>query len=172
MKTDKSKKGEVDADIKPLLDIINSKEGYKTTSSCSGRIVLIDLPRTGDKRNAKWIYTTHDKADAVKIIEILNQIKKPVWLLQEPMILHAQCRTIEHADKLLKIAQSCGFKRSGIFSLKRFSVEIHGAERIETFLTSGLQNEYILRLVEEANSKLQRAKQNMQKLQERLKLIL
>src|SRR3989344_4489689 len=106
MKTDRSKKGSFDADIKPLLETLNSKDGYKTTSSCSGRIVLLDIPKAGDKRNAKWIYTTHEKADAGKIIEVLDSIKKPVWLLQEPMILHVQCRTIEHADKLLKIAQS------------------------------------------------------------------
>ena len=171
MITDRSKKGSIDADIKPLLEVINSKDGYTTTSSCSGRIVLLDIPKAGDKKNAEWIYTTHEKANGDEVSSIVKNSSKQLWFLQEPMILHAQCRTIEHADRLLKIAQSCGFKRSGIFSLKRLSVEIHGAERIETLLTPELPREYVLRLVDEANLKLQRTKQNMQKFQERLKLI-
>ncbi len=171
MKTDKSKKGEIDADIMPLLDVINSKEGYVTTSSCSGRIVLLDVPKTGDKKNARWLYTTHDAADGNEVSNIVRISPKQLWLLQEPMILHVQCKTIEHAERLLKIAQRCGFKRSGIFSLKKFSVEIQGTERIETLLTSELPKEYVLRIVDEANLKLQRAKQNMQKFQDVLKYL-
>ena len=41
-KIDKSKKGSVDEGIKAVLDILNSKPAYFTTSSCSGRIVIIE----------------------------------------------------------------------------------------------------------------------------------
>ena len=35
-KIDKSKKGQIDEQIKPLCDLINSSVDYYTTSSCSG----------------------------------------------------------------------------------------------------------------------------------------
>ena len=45
--------GKVDEEIVRLLEIINSSEDFFTTSSCSGRIVLIDVPENGDKKRAK-----------------------------------------------------------------------------------------------------------------------
>jgi tRNA wybutosine-synthesizing protein 3 len=42
---DLSRKGSVDEPIKELVDFINSLESYFTTSSCSGRIVVLaDTP--------------------------------------------------------------------------------------------------------------------------------
>lgn len=41
-KLDLSKKGSVDEDIKHVVSLLNSCEEYFTTSSCSGRIILID----------------------------------------------------------------------------------------------------------------------------------
>lgn len=41
-KLDLSKKGSVDEDIQPIVSLLNSCEEYFTTSSCSGRIILID----------------------------------------------------------------------------------------------------------------------------------
>ena len=40
-KIDKSKKNSIDKNIKSLINIINKSDDYYTTSSCSGRIVLL-----------------------------------------------------------------------------------------------------------------------------------
>ncbi|MBW2966012.1 hypothetical protein KY342_02835, partial [Candidatus Woesearchaeota archaeon] len=40
-KIDKSKKGGIDKEIIPLVNKINNSRNYYTTSSCSGRIVLL-----------------------------------------------------------------------------------------------------------------------------------
>ncbi|MCK5108013.1 MAG: hypothetical protein KAQ83_04765, partial [Nanoarchaeota archaeon] len=40
-KMDKSSKGSIDEKIKKICDIINEKEEYFTTSSCSGRLLTI-----------------------------------------------------------------------------------------------------------------------------------
>lgn len=40
-KIDNSKKGSIDVDIKELVDLINKNPDYYTTSSCSGRIVVL-----------------------------------------------------------------------------------------------------------------------------------
>lgn len=49
-KLDHSKKGTVDEDIQHVVSLLNSREEYFTTSSCSGRIVLIDGVREAGLR--------------------------------------------------------------------------------------------------------------------------
>ena len=41
-KIDFSKKGSVDEDISHVVALLNSSKNYFTTSSCSGRIILVD----------------------------------------------------------------------------------------------------------------------------------
>uniref|UniRef100_A0A8C6KX63 tRNA wybutosine-synthesizing protein 3 homolog n=1 Tax=Nothobranchius furzeri TaxID=105023 RepID=A0A8C6KX63_NOTFU len=41
-KLDQSKKGSVDRDIEHVVSLLNSREEFFTTSSCSGRTILID----------------------------------------------------------------------------------------------------------------------------------
>ncbi|RLG31761.1 hypothetical protein DRN97_09000, partial [Methanosarcinales archaeon] len=42
-----------DEEIAPIINRINNFDDFFTTSSCSGRIVLICLPEIGAKREAK-----------------------------------------------------------------------------------------------------------------------
>lgn len=42
---DASKKGSVDEGISQLVSVVNSREEFFTTSSCSGRIILTDRVR-------------------------------------------------------------------------------------------------------------------------------
>ncbi|CAK7232426.1 hypothetical protein SBRCBS47491_008264 [Sporothrix bragantina] len=45
--TDASPKGAIDEGIRPLIDVINSLEGYVTTSSCAGRVAVFLEGRKG-----------------------------------------------------------------------------------------------------------------------------
>jgi len=65
-KKDKSKKGYVDKGIKEIVDKINFKKDYYTTSSCAGRIVLLEM-RSRKKNECSWIFTKHDKVNYNKI---------------------------------------------------------------------------------------------------------
>ena len=130
-KKDKSKKAAIDERIKPLLDVINKHPNFYTTSSCSGRIVLL---ATNDFRKpySKWLFVSHEKTDLTQLKEALKELpKETVWLRQEPPILHVCCRTLEEAIKLVQIARSIGFKRSGIQSLEKNAVEIVSVETLE-----------------------------------------
>lgn len=60
-KQHKSIKKTVDPRIRKLVGLINGKENYYTTSSCSGRVVLLEKSMH-DKQEAKWLYVTHEKA--------------------------------------------------------------------------------------------------------------
>ncbi len=158
-KQDKSPQGFIDEDIKCLLQTLKEKE-YKTTSSCSGRIVLIT--KSGEKGPARWIFKSHDN---VKGKEIFNLVQKnsPVWFLQEPMILHAKAKSLDSAQKLLTLAKNSGLKISGITSIKNCSIEIRGTERMETILTKECSEDYISLLVDKANEKLNKTKQKIKR---------
>lgn len=53
-KLDQSKKGIVDEDIEHVVSLINSREEFFTTSSCSGRVILIDAVSTSSPRRFFW----------------------------------------------------------------------------------------------------------------------
>ncbi len=160
---DKSKQGFIDPDIRNLVDLLNSK-GYETTSSCSGRIVLLRVPEFGDKQHAEWLYKTHAKADFRKIMGILEGEKnRKLYFLLEPPIIHAKCKNLLDAEKLLNLAVQAGFKRSGVISIKKLTVEIKSSERLETPLKNNKEG-FIQMLVEEANRKLERCKKKLEKL--------
>lgn len=71
-KKDKSRKGSIDRDIVDLINLINSKKDFYTTSSCAGRIVLLEM-KSRKKNDCEWIFSKHDK---VNLKEIINALKK------------------------------------------------------------------------------------------------
>lgn len=95
-KLDKSKKGDLDQKIIPLINLINQKPNYYTTSSCSGRVYL--WRGSGKKNETQWLKVSHDL-----IKEDFFQTKEPglIWLRQEDFILHVCCDNLEHANLFL-----------------------------------------------------------------------
>lgn len=247
-KKDKSKKGCVDEDIKEIINLINSKKDYYTTSSCSGRIVLLEK-LSSKKNESNWLFVKHDKikfneiqgsltnyykniknrknsvfgnfkiknfevirelplkagmkeetcfdrtpeyknklASPSDIIEnqrfsgmlgiydsdmaekrgralyfaegglnnpIKHKIKYPIWLKQEPLILHVRCRDLKSAKKLLDASRKI-FKRAGIISLseKKVVVEIIGTERIDSIIADkdfAADGNYLKNIIKYAN---------------------
>jgi len=49
----------VDEGALPLLSIINKIDGLYTSSSCAGRIVLLEIPHIGDKKGARFLGVWH-----------------------------------------------------------------------------------------------------------------
>jgi len=173
---DKSKKKTIDKDIKPLIDFLNSHKDYYTTSSCSGRILLIEK-RTDKKQDARFAFAEHKKADFKLIKKSLKKIcKNDIWLKQESIIMHVCCRNLEGAKKLLKIVRDLGIKRAGIIRIgKRIIIEIIGTEAMETIIARNgkmlIDEDYLKILVKEANKKLERNKKKIRELYKRIKSI-
>ena len=69
-KKDKSNKGKIDKPILKLIETINKKEDYFTTSSCSGRTTVWIEPKTGIKKDVEFVYETHSKTNIKNFIEI------------------------------------------------------------------------------------------------------
>ncbi|HHI01147.1 MAG TPA: hypothetical protein ENL40_06760 [Thermococcus litoralis] len=165
-------KGLVDSDIISLLNKINSLENYFTTSSCSGRISVMQLPDFGDKLNAIWLGKWHSE---VKIEEVLDAINKHdggmLWFMLHSPILHVAARTLEDAVELLNLAISCGFKHSNIKSIshKKLVVEIRSTERMDVPLGKDgelwVSPEHLEKIIEIADLQLRRAKEKLRRLE-------
>lgn len=157
---DKSPQGFIDPDIIPLLTILNEDERFETTSSCSGRITLMSGVRKGD---AKWVYKTHELADASTVYAVLQDLAEGETLrfMYEPFIVHLKCKTFDDVTEMLSLLHTNGLKKSGMISGKNLIVEINDTGRIETILDKSLSLEYIERLVAEANTRQKKTKERI-----------
>ncbi|WAQ96530.1 TYW3-like protein [Mya arenaria] len=68
---DLSRKGSIDAPITDIVALINANDDFFTTSSCSGRIIIVDNDSGGSvkKKGCRWVLTSHE---AVSVDEVLN----------------------------------------------------------------------------------------------------
>lgn len=171
---DKSNKKSIDRDIKPLISLINSLDDYYTTSSCSGRILLIEK-KTDKKQDVRFAFAEHKTADFKAIKQSLKNLpKNDVWLKQESIIIHLCCRNLEAAERLLKVVRDIGIKRAGIINIKkRLIIEIIGTEAMETIIARKgkmlVNDDYLKTIVKEANKKLERNKKKIKELYSKIK---
>ncbi len=125
------RKAEIDAEIRNVLDTINSSRSFVTLSSCAGRIVVMDMPNFGDKKNSVFLGKWHrfPKFEEVKRSVVKGRLQ--TWFMMHPPIIHIACKDMDRALELLEIAKKSGFRRSGIISQKKFAIEIASQERVE-----------------------------------------
>ncbi|MFH1209270.1 MAG: tRNA wybutosine-synthesizing 3 family protein [archaeon] len=158
---DKSNIGSIDEPILKTINLINSSKNYYTTSSCSGRIILIKISQNGKKNEAEFLFRTHSKTSLKELKQYLKPLKEEIWLRQEPLIIHVCSKSLEDALKLLNTARLCSFKKSGIMSYsKRIILEINGIEQISTIVSKDnkilVDDDYLNVLIQEANQNLER----------------
>lgn len=168
------KDNKVDTSLISLLQTINSFEDYFTTSSCAGRIVLLQLPKIGDKKNAVFLGRWHREVNKDEVISSLDFFDKgQLWLITQPPIFHIGCRTLSAANYLMKQGVSAGFKHSGIRSISgQIITELKSTERMDMPLGSKgkrvIPDELIPFLVESANISIRRSKKKLSRLKEEI----
>ena len=175
-KAQKEKK--VDKGVLPILFIINESDNYYTSSSCYGRIVLLEIPNIGDKKAAKFLGKWHRTIDVDELFDAARKAKcGQIWLLSQSPIIHITSKTNEAADKLLKTAVACGFKNSGLKSLgRKIVVEVCSTERLDApvgkdgVLFCG--REYLELLTDISNEILKKSTHKLQKLEKSLRKVL
>ncbi len=165
----------VDKDIIPLLEKINKLKCCYTTSSCSGRIALLQLPEIGDKKNAIFIGKWHRNVNLEEVIESLKKYKDGyLFFLVQSSIIHVVCEGLENARRMITIARDAGFKYTSIKSIKngKILVEILSTENLQVPLgVDGeikIDKENIKFFVNMANKILQRIKRKLQIFEERI----
>ncbi len=170
-KQDKSFKGNWDKKIVNLCKKINLKNNYYTTSSCSGRVVLMFDKE--EKKNNLFIQIYHDLINFKQLKRDLNKIESDslIKFKQEPCILHIACKSLEDAKFILGKARFVGLKRSGIIATeKRFIVELLSTEKLEfPIINKGkiLVDDYFLKLIiKKSNFNLKKSWEKIDKLEE------
>jgi tRNA wybutosine-synthesizing protein 3 len=170
--------GEVDLRIIDTLNILNSKGNYYTTSSCAGRIILIELEEIGGKKESNFIYKSHEKVDYKDIWRIINEYSgdKMLFLIVNSPIIHVVCRDIGSAKKLIGISKDSGFKYSSIFSIEgKIIVEIRSTEKMDVPVVKDCKvypsEEYIMMLVGIGNQLIDRIKNKIERLNNNLRSI-
>jgi len=168
-KKDKSNIGRWDDRIKGLCRKINKKRGYYTTSSCSGRIVLI---KSLDKKSRNiFLFRSHKKISFQELKKALKKIKYDglVEFKMSPCILHVACLSLNDAQELVDKAKFAGWKRSGIISVKRNIVELLSTESLEFPIMNKknvfVSDDFLRLIVKIANSKLERTWKKVKRLE-------
>ncbi len=187
-KLDKSSKGDWDKKIVNLCEKINSLENFYTTSSCSGRIVLI--VDNIKKSPGLFVNVWHDLISFEEVKKELKKIKKSdtlrvypdksstkiftkgnIKFKQEPVILHVACESLEQSLDFLKKARAVGFKRGGIISGgDRFVLELIGTEKIEfPIISEGkilVDDDFLKLIVKKSNENLKKSWRRIEKLKD------
>ncbi len=170
-KEDKSNIGEWDKKIAELCDKVNKKTNYYTTSSCSGRIIL--LKSSEEKQPNAFLFRSHNKISFQELKKALEKIKYEglVEFQQTSCIMHIACLSLQDAQELVDKAKLAGWKRSGIMSGgKRFMVELHSTENMSFPIMNNrtllVDDNFLKLVVEIANNKLERVWKKIERLKE------
>ena len=170
-KEDKSNIGEWDKKISDLCDKINRNINYYTTSSCSGRVVL--LKASEEKQPGAFLFRTHERVSFQELKKVLEKVKYDglVEFQMTCCILHVACLTLEDAQVLVDKAKLAGWKRSGIMAIgKRFMVELHSTENMSFPIMNNrvilVDDNFLKLVVEIANNKLERTWKKIERLRE------
>lgn len=169
-KRDRSNENKIDKRVENLCKKINKTYDHYTTSSCSGRIVLVK--GIVEKAEDVFLFKSHDKVNLADLKKVMENIhyKELVYFKQEPVILHVACLDLSKAEELLDKARDAGFKKKGIITTRsRVVVEILGSEKLELpIMNKGkllVDNDYLKLLIKEANKRLERSWERLKKLE-------
>jgi tRNA wybutosine-synthesizing protein 3 len=167
-KADLSRKGSIDEPIRCLVELLNSNQFYYTTSTCSGRISLIEKPLTNAaiKKDGIFLLNSHDEIEPESLQELVkcfaakNDDDYCLWLKFEPFIVHIQCFDLDRARSLVNVAIRSGCRNSGITLGKKdkFLVAVRSTSSMEVPLHCGdrflLDSNYLEFLRSECNRRL------------------
>ena len=166
------REGKVDEDIIELLLLINSIKGIYTTSSCSGRIGIIEEPALGAKPLSRWLIKVHREIGFDEAREALTSAREGlIFLKSQPPIFHVVAEDMERAKRLHELGLASGFKYTTFKVIStRYLVEINATE----YLTAPLgrdgkvlvDDEYLRFAIEVGNSMLRRSKGRLTRLEE------
>lgn len=167
--------GKVDEDIIDLLLLINSIRGIYTTSSCSGRIGIIEEPALGAKPLSRWLIKEHRPIEFEEAKAALKNAEKGlIFLKSQPPIFHVVAEDVEKAKKLHELGLASGFKYTTFKVIsKRYLVEINATEYMTAPLGRDgkvlVSDDYLRFALEIGNSMLRRSKGRLPRLMENFK---
>lgn len=125
--------GYVDRDIVDFIKLVFSKKRVFTTSSCSGRIVVVDALYPWLREGAHIIFKKHSPVTVSEIQDIVRQ--RPLyryWLVVSGPIIHFNTASLEDTQRLLNTLRESGFKHSGVISISSSGIVVEAVSGVWT----------------------------------------
>ncbi|XP_074953380.1 tRNA wybutosine-synthesizing protein 3 homolog isoform X2 [Phalacrocorax aristotelis] len=156
-RADASRKGALDEGAAAVVQLLNGRARFCTTSSCSGRLVLV---QGGAAMTA------------------LQKATGDVVLKFEPFVLHVLCQELQDAQLLQSVAIESGFRNSGITVGRggKIVMAVRSTHCLEVPLSHKgklmVSEEYIEYLIQVANQKMEENTRRIDRFYKRLELAL
>ncbi len=170
------KEKKIDTAFKPLCEFIAGTKNFFTSSCCSGRILILGLPKGDRKKEAYFHKKWHRK---VKFEELWQGLKEKsigeLWFKLEPFILHIGCKTLENAQKILTIMKKAGIKRGGmiVVSDDKILIEFQGTQEMSFPVKKNekilVEKKFMKNALKRANEKLKSNYLRLEKLEKIMK---
>ncbi|KAM6398368.1 tRNA wybutosine-synthesizing protein 3 homolog [Pluvialis apricaria] len=183
-RADGSRKGALDERAVAVVQLLNGRAQFCTTSSCSGRLVLAQ-GRPADisggeiaKKDCTWLMVTHELCVKGDVMTALEKATGDVVLKFEPFVLHVLCQELQDAQLLHSVAIDSGFKNSGITVGRggKIMMAVRSTHCLEVPLSHKgklmVSEEYIEFLVHVANRKMEENIRRIDRFYKRLELAL
>ncbi|KAM6415013.1 tRNA wybutosine-synthesizing protein 3 homolog isoform 1-T1 [Rhynochetos jubatus] len=183
-RADASRRGALDERAVAVVQLLNGRSRFCTTSSCSGRLVLAQssaADTTGGgipKRSCAWLLVTHGAWTGGDVMTALGKATGDVVLKFEPFVLHVLCQELQDAQLLHSVAIESGFRNSGITVGRggKIMMAVRSTHCLEVPLSRKgklmVSEEYIEFLVHVANGKMEENTRRIDRFYQRLELAL
>ncbi len=150
-----------DRQMVPLCKFVSRTKDFFTSSSCAGRIILLQLPKNENKLDASFHRKWHRKVREKELWQgIEADTRGELWFKLDSFILHIGAGSLENAKKILGCMKKAGVRRGGIIVAKpgKFLVEMQGTQSIAFPVKAGKEvlvgKEFMRYNLERANTKL------------------
>ncbi len=168
--------GYLDLDIVDILVEFFLRPKSFTTSSCSGRIVIMDSEFPWTKEETMIVFKKHEPISKEELLHVIREpISERLWLSIQGPIIHVETLDLNEAFEVLDVARRAGFKHSGILASTRkgILVELRTGIRVNIPLGGAnslwFKSESIDEIVSLANKALGEAKERLDRLRRELR---
>jgi tRNA wybutosine-synthesizing protein 3 len=155
-------KDQVDAPVIPFLLKVTEIPNIYTSSSCSGRLLLLGGDEEENKKVSGFVNRYHRLVTYEEIKRDVDNFNTGyLWLKVEPFIFHFATKDYDKAKEILDFCREKGLKKAGIISAKegRFTCEVTHTVFMSTLIKIDkkqlIPDEYLKQIVEIANKKLE-----------------
>lgn len=107
---------------------------FFTTSTCSGRITLMELNENETKKENVFYRKWHRRVKNNEVQEAVNAYtgKQNLWLRQDSFVYVLGTNSWENAKKIIRACQAAGVKRYGVhhFENEKILMEVFGTQHL------------------------------------------
>lgn len=109
--------GYLDPGAEDYLLPIN-ESGLRTTSSCTGRIAVVEGKWHWLRDGARIVYKSHREVEPAVIASLVVRPFDNLWFKVTGPILHVRLPGLDCVHPVLEASRAAGFKHSGVISVK------------------------------------------------------